>query len=136
MIEGGKQLLLSVTALAYANLNCMQNYSLLKIVIAEYLTIFILLHRHKFSLCKFYTTNKPQHVLLYKTFWKKRTSIYRKKQKHHFCSQRLEWGRTDFYQLPKRRNRKFLKNITWKVVQNTLVKKRNLKNDRNFERMV
>jgi len=59
-----KQLLLSVTALAYDNLNSMQNCSLLKILIVyEYLIIFILLQRCEFFLCKFYTTNKFQHVL-------------------------------------------------------------------------
>lgn len=42
---------LSVTALAYANLDCMQNYSLLKILtVDEHLTIFVLLHRYKFFL--------------------------------------------------------------------------------------
>lgn len=54
------------------------------------------------------------------------------KQKHGCCSQRLEWGRTDFYQLPER-NRESLKNITWKVAQNTLDKERNLTSDRNME---
>lgn len=128
-----KQTLLSVTMLVYANLNCMQNYSLLKILIVDdYLTTFIFLHRYEFFLCKFYTTNKLQYVL-YKTFQKIRTSSYRMKQKHGCCSQRLEWGRTDFYQLPERRNRESLKNITWKVVQNTLVKERNLTSDRNME---
>lgn len=56
-----KQTLLSVTMLVYANLNCMQNYSLLRILIVDgYLTIFIFLHRYEFFLCKFYTTNELQ----------------------------------------------------------------------------